>query len=69
MADTARLKSAMAELLDGAIRDYPAEEQPPGAWWVPQRHGGSAPSLAEAAELDAREKAARATRRRAVPDA
>ncbi|WP_432477925.1 lysophospholipid acyltransferase family protein [Nocardioides sp. GXQ0305] len=63
-AETADLKAAMAELLDGAIRDYPAEEQPPGAWWVPRRYGGSAPTLAEAAELDAAETRARAARRR-----
>ena len=64
VAETAALKTAMSELLDGAIRDYPAAEQPPGSWWVPRRHGGSAPTLAEAAELDAAERAARVARRR-----
>ncbi len=64
-AETATLKTAMAALLDGAIHDYPAEEQPPGAWWVPQRYGGSAPTLAEAAALDAAEKRERAARRAA----
>ena len=62
-AETARLKASMAQLLDRAIRDYPAEEQPPGSWWVPQSHGGSAPTLAEAAELDANELRERAARR------
>ena len=40
-------------------------EQPPGSWWLPRRHGGSAPTLAEAAELDAAERAERIARRRA----
>jgi 1-acyl-sn-glycerol-3-phosphate acyltransferase len=62
-AETAELKASMATLLDAAIRDYPAPEQPPGAWWVPRRYGGSAPTLAEAAALDAAESAARAARR------
>jgi 1-acyl-sn-glycerol-3-phosphate acyltransferase len=64
-AETAALKAAMSELLDRAIRDYPAEEQPPGSWWVPQSYGGSAPILAEAAELDASELRDRAARRAA----
>ena len=29
--------SVMSAMLDEAIRDYPADEQPPGAWWVPAR--------------------------------
>ena len=65
VAETAVLKAAMAALLDEAIRDYPAAEQPPGAWWVPRRYGGSAPSLAEAAELDAAEQRERAAARAA----
>jgi 1-acyl-sn-glycerol-3-phosphate acyltransferase len=63
VAETARLKAAMSGLLDEAIRSYPAAEQPPGAWWVPQRYGGSAPSLAEAAALDAAERRHRAASR------
>ena len=65
VAETAELRSVMAELLDGAIADYPAAEQPPGSWWVPASHGGSAPSLEEAARLDTEEKAARAAKRAA----
>ena len=53
----------LIEGLDDAIKGYPAEEQPAGCWWLPQRYGGSAPSLAEAAELDAKERAERARRR------
>ena len=50
-------------MLDEAIRSYPAAEQPEGSWWLPARYGGSAPTLEEAAVLDAEEKAARAARR------
>ena len=55
----------MSTMLDEAIADYPADEQPPGAWWVPARHGGSAPTLEEAARLDAEEGRQRAARRAA----
>jgi len=65
VAETEQLKNAMAGLLEDAIRDYPVAEQPPGSWWVPQRYGGSAPTLAEAVELDAAERAERLARRRA----
>ena len=63
VAETAELKRVMTAMLDDAIRDYPSDEQPPGSWWVPKRHGGSAPSLEEAAAMDAEEKADRARRR------
>jgi 1-acyl-sn-glycerol-3-phosphate acyltransferase len=63
VGDTAELKARMSTMLAEVIADYPAEEQPPGAWWVPASHGGSAPTLAEAAELDAAEKRERARRR------
>lgn len=63
VAETAELKARMEALLDRAIAEYPAAEQPPGSWWVPQRHGGSAPTLAEAAVLDADEKRERARKR------
>ena len=65
IGDTALLKSQMSEMLDATIAAYPAEEQPPGSWWVPERLGGSAPSLARAAELDMAEKRERAARRAA----
>ncbi|MGI8700861.1 MAG: lysophospholipid acyltransferase family protein [Nocardioidaceae bacterium] len=59
------LGNRMAALLDSTIRAYP--EMPPGAWWLPKRYGGSAPTLEEAQALDEaelRERAARhATRR------
>jgi 1-acyl-sn-glycerol-3-phosphate acyltransferase len=61
VAETARLKTEMSRLLDEAIRSYPQHED--GAWWVPASHGGTAPTLEEAARMDAEEKAARAARR------
>lgn len=64
-AETALLHAAMSELLEQAIARYPAEEQPPGAWWLPASHGGSAPTPEEAKRLDAEELAARAARRAA----
>ena len=64
-AETAELHRVMSEMLDEAIRSYPADEQPPGSWWVPASHGGSAPSLEEAARLDAAEKRERAAKRAA----
>ena len=63
VAETAELKAAMEALLDRVIRDYPADEQPPGSWWLPASYGGSAPTLEEAAALDAAEKRERAARR------
>jgi 1-acyl-sn-glycerol-3-phosphate acyltransferase len=64
-AETAELHRVMSSMLDGAIRSYPADERPPGCWWLPQRYGGSAPSLEEAAVLDAEEKEERAAKRAA----
>lgn len=63
VAETATLKAAMADLLDQTIRDYPADEQPPGSWWLPASYDGSAPTLDEAARMDAEEKRRRAERK------
>jgi 1-acyl-sn-glycerol-3-phosphate acyltransferase len=49
---TAELRTVMSSMLDQAIRSYPAEEQPPGCWWLPAAYGGSAPTPEEAKELD-----------------
>ncbi|MGV0644324.1 lysophospholipid acyltransferase family protein [Mycolicibacterium sp. XJ2546] len=54
------LRSSMGELLDKAQREYP---QPPDAYWLPRRLGGSAPTLAEAKALDEAELAERARKR------
>ena len=61
LVDTAALKGALSGLLDEAISGYPQHQ--PGAWWVPASYGGSAPSLAEAARIDAAERASRAARK------
>lgn len=62
-ADTAELRTEMARMLDEVIAAYPEEEKPPGAWWLPARLGGSAPTPERAAQLDAEERAARARRK------
>jgi 1-acyl-sn-glycerol-3-phosphate acyltransferase len=59
--DTATLKASLTRLLDQAIRTYPQHE--PGAWWVPASYGGTAPTLDEAARLDAQERTRRAAGR------
>jgi 1-acyl-sn-glycerol-3-phosphate acyltransferase len=65
VTDTAELHAAMSGLLDTAIAAYDDAALQPGAWWVPASHGGSAPTLEEAAVLDAAEKRERAARRAA----
>ncbi len=64
--ETAELHRVMSRMLDETIRAYPAEEQPPGSWWLPASYGGSAPTPEEALRLDAEEKRRRAERRRAA---
>jgi 1-acyl-sn-glycerol-3-phosphate acyltransferase len=61
VAETAALKAALQGLLDDAITAYPQHEE--GAWWVPASYGGSAPTLDEAARLDAEERRRRVARR------
>jgi 1-acyl-sn-glycerol-3-phosphate acyltransferase len=66
VAETARLKSVMSDLLDAVRADYP--EHPRGADWVPAAMGGGAPTLAEAHEIEVveeREKAAARAAKRA----
>jgi len=60
LGETARLKATMRQMLDESIRSYP--QMPPGAWWLPASYGGSAPTLEEAARLDAAERKARAAK-------
>ncbi|MFQ6229831.1 lysophospholipid acyltransferase family protein [Nocardia sp. NPDC002869] len=59
---TTELKTAMQELLRGLQENYAHE---PGAYWVPARLGGGAPTLEEADAMDAAEVAERIARRRA----
>jgi 1-acyl-sn-glycerol-3-phosphate acyltransferase len=61
VGETAVLKTALQGLLDEAITSYPQHTE--GAWWVPASYGGSAPTLTEAARLDAEERRARAARK------
>jgi 1-acyl-sn-glycerol-3-phosphate acyltransferase len=56
----AALRESMTALLDQAQRGYP---HPVEAYWVPRRLGGGAPTLAEAAQIEADEAAARAANR------
>jgi 1-acyl-sn-glycerol-3-phosphate acyltransferase len=63
VAGTARLKAALQGLLHDAITTYPQHDE--GAWWVPASYGGTAPTLVEAAVLDAEERRRRADRRAA----
>ncbi|MGA8210119.1 MAG: lysophospholipid acyltransferase family protein [Nocardioidaceae bacterium] len=65
VAETAELKRVMAGLLDRTITAYPADEQPPGSWWLPASRGGTAPTPEEALRLDAEEKRERARARAA----
>jgi 1-acyl-sn-glycerol-3-phosphate acyltransferase len=46
VAATQRLQERMTEMLDEVQRSYPGGT-PAGAWWVPARLGGGAPSHAE----------------------
>ena len=50
----------MTTLLHGTQQEYP---HPEGAYWVPRRLGGSAPTMAEAKALDEAELAERARKR------
>ncbi|UDY24653.1 lysophospholipid acyltransferase family protein [Nocardioides sp. Kera G14] len=65
VAETAELKSRMEAMLDELIRNHPAEEQPPGSWWLPKAYGGTAPTLEEAAAAYAEERRLRAERKAA----
>ena len=62
VAETAELHRVMSAMLDDAIAAYPAEEQPPGAWWLPASHGGTAPDP-RAGRRAGRRREARARRR------
>lgn len=46
---TARAQTRVAALVDEAIAAHP-DGTPEGAWWVPARFGGGAPTVAEAAD-------------------
>ncbi|OBF54253.1 acyltransferase [Mycobacterium sp. 852002-53434_SCH5985345] len=56
----AALRESMTALLHQVQERYPHE---PGAYWTPHRLGGGAPTMAEAARMEADEAAARAAGR------
>ncbi|OCB36427.1 acyltransferase [Mycobacterium malmoense] len=56
----AALRESMTALLHHVQQRYPHE---PGAYWTPRRLGGGAPTMAEAARMEAEEAAARASGR------
>ncbi|KAA8890656.1 1-acyl-sn-glycerol-3-phosphate acyltransferase [Nocardia colli] len=58
---TAKLRTTMQEMLLDLQKDYTHEA---GAYWVPARLGGSAPTLEEADALDAAEAAEKAARKK-----
>lgn len=61
---TDELRNRMIDLLDETIARYPdLPDDPEGTWWLPVRHGGSAPTPEEAAELDRQAKERRAQRK------
>jgi 1-acyl-sn-glycerol-3-phosphate acyltransferase len=62
---TAELQERMEAMLDRLIDAHPAEEQPPGSWWLPASRGGSAPTPEEAAAMYAEERRLRAERKAA----
>ena len=64
---TELLRHRMQHLLERVQESY--GPHPPGAFWVPHRLGGGAPSLAEAARLDAEEAVRRAQARTQPPAA
>ena len=66
---TARLMTAIGELVERAQEDYPQKPASPGdSWWLPARLGGTAPSVEKADEHAAREREER-TRSRGSDDA
>lgn len=59
---TVQLRARMQQLLDITIDRYPVDPGDAGAWWLPARRGGSAPTMAEAEEIEARVRAEKQTR-------
>ena len=57
--------AAMSALLDEAIAAYPADEQPPGAWWLPASYGGTRADARGGRASSTPTRSARAARRSA----
>lgn len=60
-AVTSVMRTRLTELLDETIARYP--DKPEGAPWIPQRHGGSAPTLEEARAWEEERRARRSAER------
>lgn len=58
---TVELHERLAALLDATIERYP--DKPPGAWWIPARFGGSAPTPEEAERIEERVREEKARKR------
>ena len=57
---TAELHARLSALLEEAQSTYPDKPSGPAdSWWLPAHLGGTAPTLEEAAEMDARDRDAR----------
>lgn len=63
---TAQLRSRMSDLLERLQTSYPQKPDGDG-WWLPAHLGGSAPTPAEAAQLDAADAAGLRRSRQAGP--
>lgn len=61
---TTHLRDRVGALVDDAVTTYP-DGAPSGAWWVPARHGGGAPTPEEAEHYLDRVRSTWGTRRRA----
>jgi 1-acyl-sn-glycerol-3-phosphate acyltransferase len=60
----ADLHARMAAMLEEAVARYPQRPAgPDDTWWLPARHGGTAPTLAEATRMDRQELLERARRK------
>ncbi|MCX6432411.1 MAG: lysophospholipid acyltransferase family protein [Actinobacteria bacterium] len=57
---TEELHARLEQLLDESIARYP--DKPPGAWWIPARLGGSAPTPEEAIAIEERVRQEKANR-------
>ncbi len=61
---TRELKARMSTLLDEARATYDGTpDGPDDTWWIPVRLGGTAPTIEEAAQINARRMAERAARK------
>lgn len=60
---TEQLRGTLRELLDATIERYP--DRPDGAPWIPQRLGGSAPTLEEALAMEEERRARKRAEREA----